>query len=50
MRSSIGIVIALVAASSAAAQTPAFDPRSWKGQHDGPPTQVLTISANSKPW
>lgn len=45
MRSIIGIVIALVTVSSAAAQTPAFDPRSWKGQHDGPPTQVLTIGS-----
>ena len=45
MRSIFGLVTALVMASAAAAQTPAFDPRSWKGQHDGPPTQVLTIGS-----
>ena len=27
------------------AQTPAFDPRSWRGQHIGQPTQVLTIGS-----
>jgi len=32
-------------AGSAAAQTPAFDPRAWKGAQAGPPTQVLTIGS-----
>jgi hypothetical protein len=27
------------------AATQAFDPRSWKGAHDGPPTQVMTIGS-----
>ena len=27
------------------AQPPAFDPRSWRGQHIGQPTQVLTIGS-----
>ena len=27
------------------AETPAFDPRSWRGQHLGPPTQVLTVGS-----
>ncbi len=27
------------------AQNPAFDPRAWKGQHAGPPTQVLTLGS-----
>jgi Family of unknown function (DUF5694) len=39
------VLIALVLASAAAAETPAFDPRSWKGQHAGPPSQVLTVGS-----
>ena len=35
----------LVVSAPALAQTPAFDPRSWKGQHAGPPTQVLTLGS-----
>ena len=35
----------IAAAAPALAQTPAFDPRSWKGAHAGPPTQVLTIGS-----
>ncbi len=38
-------IMALVTASAVAAQTPAFDPRSWRGQHIGPPTHVLTIGS-----
>ncbi len=37
--------MAVFTAGSAVAQTPAFDPRSWKGQHLGPPTQILTIGS-----
>lgn len=37
--------MALSAASLAHGETPAFDPRSWKGQHLGPPTEVLTIGS-----
>jgi Family of unknown function (DUF5694) len=29
----------------ATARTPAFDPREWKVQHAGPPTQVLTLGS-----
>jgi hypothetical protein len=39
------VLIALIFAGAAAAETPAFDPRSWKGQHLGAPTQVLTIGS-----
>jgi hypothetical protein len=39
------LVIGAITASTAMAQTPAFDPRSWKGAHAGPPTQVLTIGS-----
>ncbi len=35
----------LIAAMPVFAQTPAFDPRSWKGKHAGPPTQVLTLGS-----
>jgi Family of unknown function (DUF5694) len=38
-------MIALAIAGAATAAAPAFDPRSWKGQHLGPPTQVLTIGS-----
>lgn len=38
-------LIAFCVAGAAYARTPAFDPRSWKGQHIGPPTQVLTIGS-----
>ncbi|MFC4291651.1 DUF5694 domain-containing protein [Sphingorhabdus arenilitoris] len=37
--------IALLCATSVAAQTPAFDPKSWKGEQAGPPTQVLTLGS-----
>ncbi len=39
------ILSGLLLGSIAHAQTPAFDPRSWKGAHIGPPTQVLTIGS-----
>lgn len=32
-------------AGTAAAQTPAFDPREWKGTQAGPPTEVLTLGS-----
>ncbi len=38
-------VATLVCTMPAAAQTPAFDPRSWTGAHLGPPTQVLTVGS-----
>lgn len=41
----IAIFTALAFSASAIAQTPAFDPRSWKGEHAGPPTQVLTLGS-----
>lgn len=37
--------MAIIMASSVVAQTPAFDPRSWRGQHAGPPSQVLTVGS-----
>jgi Family of unknown function (DUF5694) len=39
------VLIALAFAGAGAAETPAFDPRSWKGQHAGPPSQVLTVGS-----
>jgi hypothetical protein len=45
MRSIFGLVTVFVMARAAVAQTPAFDPRRWQGQHDGSPTQVLTIGS-----
>jgi hypothetical protein len=48
MRKSISTVLiaaSLGAASAAFAQTPAFDPREWKGVEAGPPTQVLTLGS-----
>ncbi len=41
----IAIYFAVIFSASAFAQTPAFDPRSWKGVQEGPPTQVLTIGS-----
>ncbi len=32
-------------AGTSAAQTPAFDPREWKGAQVGPPTEVLTLGS-----
>jgi Family of unknown function (DUF5694) len=45
MRSLVAISISMLIAGIAQAETPAFDPRSWKGQHIGAPTQVLTIGS-----
>lgn len=42
---SLFAVVALLFSVSAFAQTPAFDPKSWKGKHAGPPTQVLTLGS-----
>ena len=38
-------MFAVAVALPAFAQTPAFDPRSWRGQHVGKPTEVLTIGS-----
>ena len=38
-------MFAVAVAIPAFAQTPAFDPRSWRGQHVGKPTEVLTIGS-----
>jgi hypothetical protein len=41
-----GLLITLVLGVAASqAQTPAFDPRAWKGALAGPPTQVLTLGS-----
>lgn len=45
MRSYLALLMALAITNVAQAETPAFDPRSWKGEHVGPPTQVLTIGS-----
>ena len=45
MKSLVGIGLSLVTVGIAHAQIPAFDPRSWKGEHVGSPTQVLTIGS-----
>jgi hypothetical protein len=39
------LITASIISSSAVAQTPAFDPRSWRGQHVGKATEVLTIGS-----
>jgi hypothetical protein len=45
MRPFIAISVTMLIAGIAQAETPAFDPRSWKGEHIGAPTQVLTIGS-----
>ncbi len=45
MRRLIFALVTLCIATMASAQTPAFDPRAWRGQHIGPPTQVLTLGS-----
>lgn len=45
MRSTVVMFLALMAVGVVRAETPAFDPRSWKGAHVGEPTQVLTIGS-----
>ena len=37
------LVVSLACIAAASAQTPAFDPRAWKGSRAGPPTRVLTV-------
>ncbi|MFM9978705.1 MAG: DUF5694 domain-containing protein [Sphingomonadaceae bacterium] len=36
-------LVAFALSANAAAETPAFDPRDWRGTQGGPPTQMLTI-------
>jgi Family of unknown function (DUF5694) len=45
MRAMFGVFLALITVGVVRAETPAFDPRSWKGEHVGMPTQVLTIGS-----
>ncbi len=45
MRIFVGVMIAVIMATTAQAETPAFDPRSWRNAYVGPPTQVLTIGS-----
>jgi len=40
---SLATLLVMAWAGSAHAQTPAFDPRDWKGSQAGAPTQVLTL-------
>ena len=39
------LVAGVLAPFPVSAETPAFDPRSWRGQHVGKPTEVLTIGS-----
>lgn len=39
----VQLILVLITAGAGAAQTPAFDPREWKGSQAGPQTQVLTL-------
>ncbi len=41
----LGSLLVLVSASAAAAQTPAFDPREWKGTQAGPATRILDLAS-----
>lgn len=45
MKLLIGVGLSLLLTGIVQAQAPAFDPRSWKGEHVGSPTQVLTIGS-----
>ena len=45
MRMFGGALIAILISGASQAETPAFDPRSWKGQHLDSPTEVLTIGS-----
>ena len=45
MRSLLWVLLFLAGAGAATAQTPAFDPRAWKGAQAGAPTQVLTLGS-----
>jgi Family of unknown function (DUF5694) len=45
VRLALTLIFAANYAPVALAETPAFDPRSWKGEHAGPPTQVLTLGS-----
>ncbi len=45
MRLGYAMLILVVIAESVHAETPAFDPRSWKGAYLGAATQVLTIGS-----
>ena len=38
-------LLAVITAFPSSAQTPAFDPRNWKGTGSGQPTQVLTLGS-----
>jgi len=45
MLAQVGALLIAVWAGAAVAQTPAFDPRDWKGSQAGAPTQVLTLGS-----
>ncbi len=45
MRKIVCALAALACAGAGAAQTPAFDPREWKGDQAGAPTQMLTLGS-----
>jgi hypothetical protein len=45
LRNPICALLIMAWAGAAAAQTPAFDPREWKGAQAGPPTQMLTLGS-----
>jgi len=41
----LSLLFAATTAALARAEAPAFDPRDWRGQHVGAPTQILTIGS-----
>ncbi len=43
MKTIVLMILAFMATTLAHAQTPAFDPRDWKGTQAGPPTQILVL-------
>jgi hypothetical protein len=45
MLAQVAVLLLAISAGAAAAQTPAFDPRDWKGSQAGPPTEVLTLGS-----
>ena len=45
MRRYVAVLLCFIAGVPALAQTPALDPRSWKGQQAGAATQAVTLGS-----
>ena len=41
----LAVLLTISVTTPSLAQTPAFDPRSWHGEHAGKPTEVLTVGS-----